>query len=94
MTTFDHQDAFLLAQLAQYRNLSEEHKNRLLSQLSSIEAKQTGRAIVHPDGEYPPEILSAAQAFVEWADGNRASARSRAATARRSYARSRLAHVG
>jgi hypothetical protein len=93
MTMFDNHDAFLLAELAQYRNLSEQRKLDLLGRLSSDEAKQTGRAILYPGAEYPPEIRSAAQAFVSWADGNRASARSRTATSRRSYVRSRLAHV-
>jgi hypothetical protein len=92
MTTFNNHDAFLLAELAQYRNLSEQRKRELFDQLSSDEAKETGQAILDPEAQYPPEILRAAQAFVSWADGNRASARSRAATSRRSF-RTRLAHV-
>ena len=92
MTTYNNHDAFLLAELAQYRNLSEQRKRELFDQLSSDEAKETGQAILDPAAQYPPEILLAAQAFVNWADGNRASARNRAGTSRRSF-RSRLAHV-
>jgi hypothetical protein len=93
MTTFNNQDAFLLAELAQYRNLSDQRKRELLDQLSSEEAKQTGEAILHPDAQHQPEIEDAARAFVSWVDGNRASARNRAATSRRSF-RTRLAPVG
>ena len=59
MTTFNTQDAFLLAELAQYPNLSKERRDTLLGELSSDEARQTGLAIINPDAPVSEEIRRA-----------------------------------
>lgn len=94
MTTFNTHDAFLLTELAQYPNLSDERKRSLLEALSSEQAKQTAQFILDPTSQVSEEVRSAATAFLDWAQANRASARNRGAVARRTQFRRRLARVG